>query len=113
MGDGTIECLSSKNSNLRYIEIAKAHKLLTRSVELGKNFLFISSYPTYRRLFDCRIKGGGFKLGKKKLSTHTFRHYVAKRMQEQGHSPMEVQTYLGLKSLNVALGYIYSQIELL
>lgn len=113
MGNGTIECLSSKKSNHRYIEISKAHPLLLRSVELSKNYIFISSYPTYRRLFKCGIKGCGFKLGKKRLLTHTFRHCVAKRLSEQGYSYVQIQEYLGLKSLNVALGYVHSQIELL
>lgn len=112
-GNGTIECLSSKKSNLRYIEKSKAHPLLLRSVELGKNFIFISSYPTYRRLFDCNIEGCGFKLGKKKLSTHVFRHYVAKKMLAQGNSHAQIQTYLGLKNLAIAISYAHSQIELL
>ena len=113
VGDGTIECEPSKKSNKRYIEISKAHPLLLRSVELGKNFVFISSYPTYRRLFECRIKGGGFKLGKKKISTHIFRHFVAKRLNEQGNSHAQIQEYLGLKNINVAISYVHSQIELL
>ena len=111
IGGSEIECLSSKKSNKRQIEVSKAHPLLVESVERSKNFVFISSYTTYRRLFDCRIRGEGFCLGKKKLSTHIFRHCLAKRMLEQGHSPAQIQEYLGLKSLNVALGYIYSQIQ--
>ena len=106
-----IVCYPSKKSKKRLISAKKAHPLLVESVEKKRNFLYLSSYSTYRRLFEARISKNGFVLGGKKLSTHIFRHLVAKRLDNQGITPKEIQNYLGLKNLNVALGYIHSQIK--
>lgn len=109
---GEITCQPSKKSNLRYIDAQKAHKLLIDSIKYQKNFIYISSYSTYRRIFEARIKGEGYRLGQKKLSTHIFRHAIAKRLHNQGESSKEIQSYLGLQSHEITLGYIHSPIEI-
>ena len=106
----TLVCQPSKKSKLRYFAAAQAHPLLLKSVQAGKNLIYISSYSTYRRLFEERVKGKGFYIKEKKVSTHIFRHALAKRMYEGGSSPMTIQKYLGLNSLEIALGYIHSDI---
>lgn len=106
-----ILCQTSKRFNDRLIDASKAHQLLLDSIDCRKNFIYISSYSTYRRIFDSRLRGGGFCVGNKKLSTHVFRHYVVKKLYAQGWSYAQIQDYLGLTSLVMTMNYVHSSIQ--
>ena len=111
VGNNLINCQTSKRSNDRLIDATKAHPLLLDSVDCNKNFIYISSYSTYRRIFEGKIRGGGFCVGDKKLSTHVFRHYVVKKLHEAGQSYAQIQDYLGLTSLVMTMNYVHSNIQ--
>ncbi len=111
VSNNQLHCTTSKRSNDRLIDASKAHPLFLESIDCKKNFIYISSYSTYRRIFESRIRGGGFCVGNKKLSTHIFRHYLVKKLYEQGQSYAQIQNYLGLTSLVMTMNYVHSNIQ--
>lgn len=105
-----IECTVSKRSNNRFIDQNIAPELLTQSILTNSNMIFKSSYDSYKRLFDSKIISGGYYIGKKRLSTHVFRHYAMKKMFNDGHSYGNIASYFGLTSTFIVMSYVHSQI---
>lgn len=106
-----IECTVSKNSNNRFIDQLKAPPLLIRSIQNNTNYIFRSSYHSYKRLFDARICSGGYRIGGKRASTHIFRHYVMKRMFNNGSTYAAIASYFGLTSVFIVMAYVHSDVK--
>lgn len=108
--EGYVITKSSKGSNDRFIDANLLPDIVLDSIEVGVNFVYTSTYKTYRSYFG-RMKGCRFlSVGDKSIATHVFRHNRIKQYSKSGMSDQQIKEFFGIKNESVVARYRNSQI---
>lgn len=106
--DNNIICNTAKDSNSRTFTSSDLTFPFVQSI-INDTFLYNTcKYSTTILYFKRYFEFYNLKVGGKKILTHIFRHYKAKQLHEFGYSDVEIQNYIGEKSLSNAQNYINS-----
>lgn len=108
--DNNLSLQPAKKNNIRLFKASEIDDLFLTCLQNNYNIFAIKSYTYYLRTLN-RLGGiSDVYVKNKGISLHIFRHYKARILKEQGKTDLQIQQYLGERSLNSAKHYIYSTI---
>jgi hypothetical protein len=113
ISDDVYKLTSLKKSNIRIFNKNELPDMFLVSFEMNDLSAFITSYSTFIYYFHKLTCSYTFFLEGKYLLSHCFRHRLAKLKYIESNSTTYVQNYLGEKTMESALGYIFSKITLI
>lgn len=109
--NNTYRLLPQKENTFRYFTADQIPKSLQSSIEDQVNYFAKMSIDHYRYVVNIYLKGWNWRIGKKGVSTHLFRHNYVKQNIESGVSVIDLQTEMGLLSSSTVSMYLNSIIE--
>lgn len=100
-----------KENTYRYFTANQIPKILQSSIEDQTNYFAKMSLDHYRYVMLNYLKGWNWRIGKKGVSTHLFRHNYVKQKIRNGVSVIDLKVEMGLLSSSTVSMYLNSIIE--
>lgn len=108
--DGIYTLVPCKHNNERKFLKEELPSHFIKCYEVQDISSYMIPYSSIKRGIQSNLLGKKFKIGKKYLHTHIFRHNYAKKLRVNGYSNEEIKEKMGEKYLSSAMGYIHSDI---
>jgi site-specific recombinase XerD len=105
-----LKFFAKKNKRWRYLPYKRLSTLSKETLEFNLIDLHGITYGRANRYMQQLLSSKPLTLQQKYLFTHAFRHNYARKLFDKGRTVEQVKDDLGISSIDVARGYLFSTI---